>query len=82
MTVMQERETLPGVDEVTQQALSAAADGYEKAPARLKAAILDAARKGDSPAKIVKAIRHVYTYDYVARLVRKDRAENPSAYGS
>jgi alkylhydroperoxidase family enzyme len=73
MTVMQERETLPGVDDETRQELEAAADAYEEAPARLKAAILDAARKGDSPAKIVKAIRHVYTYDYVARIVRADR---------
>lgn len=80
MTVMQERETLPGVDDETRQELAAAAGVYEEAPARLKAAILDAARKGDRPATIVKAIRHVYTYDYVARLVRHDRADHPDLY--
>ena len=82
MTVMQERETLPAVDDETRQKLAAAAGAYEEAPAQLKAAILDAARHGERPAAIVRAIRHVYTYDYVARLVRRDRADNPGAYGS
>jgi len=62
------------MDEATRQALAEAADNYVKAPDRLKAQILAAGRKGDKPADIVKAIGYAYTYDYVARLVREDRA--------
>jgi hypothetical protein len=74
------RATLADVDEQTRQALEVAADNYEHGPDRLKSAILDAARKGDKPAAIARAIGFVYTYDYVAKLIREDRAENPSAY--
>ena len=77
---MLERETLTGVDEVTRQALEVAADNYENGPARLQAAILNAARKGEKPAAITRAIGYVYTYDYVARLVRKDKRNNPALY--
>jgi len=77
---MLEHETLTGVDDETRQALEAAADNYAMAPARLQAAILAAARQGDKPALIARAIGYVYTYDYVARLVRKDRQANPELY--
>ena len=73
MTAVQEHETLTGVDQQTRQELEAAADAFVQSPAVLKAAILKAARNGDRPADIVRAIRHVYTYDYVAKLVREDR---------
>lgn len=74
MTVMLEHATLTQVDDDTRRELAAAADAYEQAPARLRAAIVAAARRGERPADIVRAIRHTYTYDYVARIVREDRA--------
>jgi hypothetical protein len=52
--------------------LEEAAATYEEAPKRLKAAILKAAiERGEKPAVITRKIRHVYTADYVARLVRE-----------
>ena len=80
VTVMLEHETLTGVDEDTRQALVLAADNYEHGPARLQAAILAAARKGEKPAAIARAIGYVYTYDYVARLVRRDKIANRGEY--
>ena len=80
VTVILEHETLTGVDEKTRQALQVAADNYEHGPARLQAAILDAARGGEKPAAITRAIGYVYTYDYVAKLVREDRKANPGEY--
>jgi hypothetical protein len=77
VTIALEPATLTGVDEETRDALSAAAAAYKQAPAALKAAIRAAADKGDRPADIVKAIGHVWTYDYVARLVREHR-RNPA----
>ena len=78
--VLDQRATLTDVDDETRQSLKAAADEYEQAPARLKTAILEAARKGDKPAAIARAIGYVYTYDYVARVIRQDRADNPGEY--
>jgi hypothetical protein len=80
VTTMLDRETLTHMDEGTRRTLSTAADAYEQAPARLRTVILAAARAGEKPADIVRAIRHVYTYDYVARIVRQDRAANPGEY--
>ena len=77
---MLEPGTLTQVDEDTRRDLEALADAYERAPARLRTRILTAARDGDSPAAIARAIRHVYTYDYVARIIREDRADNPEMY--
>lgn len=77
---MLEHETLAGVDDDTRQSLVLAADNYENGPARLQTAILAAARKGEKPAAIARAIGYVYTYDYVARLVRKDKSANPREY--
>jgi hypothetical protein len=62
------------MDEATAKELADAADAYEAAPVRLRRAILDAARNGEKPADITRAIKHVFTYDYVARLIRQDRA--------
>jgi len=53
--------------------LEDAATAYEEAPKRLRAAILKAAAEGERPADITRAIRHVYTADYVARLIREAR---------
>jgi hypothetical protein len=80
--VLEQRATLTGVDEQTRQSLTAAASDYKEAPARLKTAILEAARSGEKPADVARAIGYVYTYDYVARLIRKDRAAHPGEYGS
>jgi hypothetical protein len=80
VTALLEHETLTGVDDETRQALRAAADTYAAAPARLQAAILAAARGGEKPAAIARTIGYVYTYDYVAKLVRQDRKANPSLY--
>lgn len=80
VTVILEHETLTGVDEETRQSLVVAADNYEHGPARLQAAILAAARKGEKPAAITRAIGYVYTYDYVSKLVREDRKANPGEY--
>jgi len=80
VTVILERETLTDVDPETRQSLEVAADNYEHGPARLQAAIIAAARKGEKPADITRAISYVYTYDYVAKLVREDRKANPGAY--
>jgi hypothetical protein len=80
VTALLEHETLTGVDEKTRQLLAAAADNYENGPARLQAEILDAARAGEKPAAITRAIGYVYTYDYVAKLVRLDRKANPGLY--
>jgi len=55
------------------QELKEAADAYVAAPERLRAAIVKAAALGEKPATITRAIGYVYTYDYVARLVREAR---------
>ena len=79
---MLEHVTMAGVDPETRRALEDAADNYAMAPSRLQAAILAAARQGDKPALIARAIGYAYTYDYVARLVRKDRRDNPELYAA
>lgn len=80
VTVILEPATLTQVDEETRRELEAVAGAYEQAPVRLRAAILAAARRGEKPAAITRAIRHAYTYEYVARLIRTDRADNPEMY--
>jgi hypothetical protein len=77
---MLEHETLSDMDEERAARLAAKADAYERAPVELQAEILDAARAGEKPADIQRAIRHVQTYDYVARKVREDKAANPHLY--
>lgn len=68
------------VDSAMKTELEEAATAYEQAPKRLKAAILSAAAAGERPADITRTIRHVYTADYVARLVREaKKAESPNA---
>jgi hypothetical protein len=80
VTVILEPETLSGMDDETRKELAGAADAYENASPRLRAAIIRAARKGETPAVITRAIMHVMTYDYVAKLIREDRAGNPEEY--
>lgn len=75
VTAILEHGTLTQVDPETLEKLATAADNYEHGPARLKAAILDAARNGEKPAAIARAIGYVYTYDYVAKLIRGDKAQ-------
>ncbi|MFF5261311.1 hypothetical protein ACFY4C_20405 [Actinomadura viridis] len=54
--------------------LEQAAKAFEDAPKNLRAAILKAALdQGEKPATITRTINHVYTADYVARLVREER---------
>lgn len=74
VTAITEHATLTEMDESTATELAEAAEAYERAPVRLRAAILKAASNGETPASITRAIRHVYTYDYVARLIRQHRA--------
>ena len=76
VTVALEHATLADVDEKTADALRAAAEAYRQAPETLKAAIIAAAEKGERPAKIARAIGYVYTYDYVAKLIREWRAKS------
>jgi hypothetical protein len=80
VTVILERETLTAVDQETWQSLEVAADNYVNGPARLQAAVLAAAREGEKPATIARAISYAYTYDYVARIVREDKRANPDLY--
>ena len=77
---MLDRETLTGMDEDRRARLAAKADVYERAPAELQAEILDAARSGEKPADIHRAINYVQTYDYVARKIREDKVANPHLY--
>jgi hypothetical protein len=78
VTVALEHATLADVDvdpetRAALDAAAAAAEAYKQAPVTLKAAIIAAADKGQTPAKIARAIGYVYTYDYVAKLVRDER---------
>lgn len=80
VTVDIDRETLPQVDSETRAALEQAADNYVNGPDRLKAEIIGAARKGNKPADIARAIGYAHTYDFTAKLVREDKAANPAEY--
>lgn len=62
------------MDEDSRARLAAAAKIYREAPVNLRAVIAEAALAGGRPADITRAIDHVMTYDYVARLVREARA--------
>ena len=74
MTAVQEHATLTVVDDEVRAALEEAADAVINGPKRLRQAIRRAADTGEKPAAITRAIHHAYTYDYVARIVRKHRA--------
>lgn len=50
--------------------LKEAAAAYLEAPKRLREAIIAAAREGEQPADITRAIGHAYSRDYVAKLIR------------
>lgn len=84
---MIEHEMLPSMDDdearkerETRQALSAAADVYQRAPEHLKNVIIAAARGGMRPSEITRAIGYAYTYVYVGKLIRDDRKANPGEY--
>lgn len=72
--------TLTRVDDETRAELEQAADNYVNGPDRLKRAMIRAARKGNKPAAIARAIGYAYTYDFTAKLVREDKAANPAEY--
>jgi hypothetical protein len=72
--------TLTDVDSDTRADLEQAADNYVNGPDRLKRAIIRAARSGEKPAAIARAIGYAYTYDFTAKLVREDKAANPGRY--
>jgi hypothetical protein len=73
VTAIIEHGTITQMDSETLENLATAGDNYEHASPRLKAAILEAARAGAKPADIARAIGYVYTYDYVAKLIRESR---------
>jgi hypothetical protein len=77
---MLEHATLTDMDDETRRGLEEAADDVLNGPDRLRARIVAAGRKGDKPAEIHRVIYPAYTYDYVARLVREDRAANPELH--
>lgn len=76
VTAIMDHATLTQMDDETRAELEQAADNYVNGPDRLKAAIIRAARKGNKPADIARAISYAYTYDFTAKLVREDRAGN------
>jgi hypothetical protein len=80
VTVDLDHATLTYMDSDTRAELEQAADNYVNGPDRLKAAMIRAARKGDKPATIARAIGYAYTYDFTAKLIREDRTANPDAY--
>ena len=80
VTVILERETLTGVDQETRQELEVAADNYAMARPGSRRRSWRRPARGEKPAAIARAIDYVYTYDYVARLVRLDRRANPGLY--
>lgn len=67
--------TLKDVDEEMETELAQAAAEFDAAPKRLQAAILKAAAKGNNANKITRAIRQVYSPDYVRRLIRDARKD-------
>lgn len=62
------------MDDDTRRGLAEAAAEMTAAPERLKTLILEAARRGERPAAIHRVIFPAYTYDYIAKLIRDDRA--------
>ena len=69
------RETLKDVDKEMETELAQAAEEFEAAPRRLQAVILKAAANGENANQITRAIRQVYSPDYVRRLIRDARKD-------
>ena len=65
--------TLTYVHEDTRRELKEAAEAVRSGPSLLKVAICKAADEGERAADITRAIDHVWTYDYVARVIREHR---------
>lgn len=80
VTAIMDHATLTQVDDETRAELEQAADNYVNGPDRLKGAMIRAARKGNKPAAIARAISYAYTYDFTAKLIREDKAANPGEY--
>ena len=51
--------------------LEAAAAMFEEAPKRLRAAIVEAGKRGETTLEIAKAINFAYKPDYVGRILRE-----------
>jgi hypothetical protein len=66
------------MDEATKQELAALGEAYKQTPAKLREAVIEAGRRGERPAAIQRAIGYVWTYDYVAKLIRDDRKASKS----
>jgi alkylhydroperoxidase/carboxymuconolactone decarboxylase family protein YurZ len=79
MTMMPGYGTLAGMDEKTRRGLIKAADAVTNGPDRLRALIIKAARDGESPAEIHRVIFPAYTYDYVTKVIRRDKAAQAQA---
>lgn len=65
--------TLDRVNDDTRRELKEAAEAVRSGPSLLKVAICKAADEGERAADITRAIDHVWTYDYVARVIREHR---------
>ena len=74
VTVTLDHATLTCVQEDTARELKEAAEAVRSGPSLLKVAICKAADEGERAADITRAIDHVWTYDYVARVIREHRA--------
>lgn len=61
-------EIIWSVDRETEAELARLAEAFEAAPKNLREGILRAAAKGAKPAEITRAIKHVYSSDYVERI--------------
>lgn len=73
VTVTMDHATLTGMDAETRHELEQAADAVRNGPSWLKVAICKAADRGEKAADITRTIGHVWTYDYVARIIREHR---------
>lgn len=62
------------MDEQTRRGLIMAADAHQRA-AGLRELVITAGRQGATPTEICKLIFPAYSYDYIAKLIRDDRAE-------
>lgn len=64
---------MDSLDADDRRELAELADTYRETPPKLRARIIAAGRKGGRPADIQRAIGHLFTYNYVAGLIREDK---------
>lgn len=62
------------LDEQTRRGLAEAADVVMHGPERLRSLIIEASRNGARPTDIHRVVFPAYTYEYIARLIRADKA--------